>query len=224
MQILGAKGLLVNITGSSSLTMHEVHTAISCIQKAAGADANLIHGVVESEAMGEDISITVVATGFSQPLTSTTNTQEDSNEAFRNTTAHHVVNVNRSPQIQSSRTEDRQSDQTVVPQQIAAQPGSVDQNDIEVPAYWRRQGNSRHTEHVVQQNHVPARANTQQIPTPTPQATMASTPLPASPKLQSNQQTDSLTSQPEAFPRPRAKSASAGGGSKDPAFLRRIMD
>jgi cell division protein FtsZ len=62
--IFGAQGLLVNVTGSSSMSMHEVSEAVSAIEKAAGDEVNLIHGVVIDESMEDEIAITVVATGF----------------------------------------------------------------------------------------------------------------------------------------------------------------
>lgn len=64
MSIYGSQGLLVNITGGNSMTMHEVSEAVSYIEKAAGDDVNLIHGVVIDERMEDEIAITVVATGF----------------------------------------------------------------------------------------------------------------------------------------------------------------
>jgi cell division protein FtsZ len=62
--INGARGILMNITGSSSLALHEVHEASTIIQQAAHEDANIIFGAVESAAMGEKVKITVIATGF----------------------------------------------------------------------------------------------------------------------------------------------------------------
>jgi len=62
--IQGAKGILINITGSSTLMLHEVHEASTIIQQAAHEDANIIFGAVLNEAMGESVKITVIATGF----------------------------------------------------------------------------------------------------------------------------------------------------------------
>ncbi len=64
--IQGAQGILINVTGSSSLTLHEVHEASSIIQKAAHENANIIFGAVQDEAMKEQIKITVIATGFKE--------------------------------------------------------------------------------------------------------------------------------------------------------------
>jgi len=60
----GARGILINITGSSSLKLSEVNEASSLIQTAAHEDANIIFGAVLDEKMGEEVKITVIATGF----------------------------------------------------------------------------------------------------------------------------------------------------------------
>ena len=62
--IEGAQGILINVTGSSSLALHEVHEASSIIQKAAHENANIIFGAVLDEAMKESVKITVIAAGF----------------------------------------------------------------------------------------------------------------------------------------------------------------
>lgn len=60
----GARGILINITGSSSLKLSEVNEASSLIQTAAHEDANIIFGAVLDESMGDQVKITVIATGF----------------------------------------------------------------------------------------------------------------------------------------------------------------
>jgi cell division protein FtsZ len=62
----GARGILINITGSSSLKLSEVNEASSIIQNAAHEDANIIFGAVQDETMGDEVKITVIATGFKQ--------------------------------------------------------------------------------------------------------------------------------------------------------------
>src|ERR1700723_1753011 len=62
----GARGILINISGSSSLKLSEVNEASTLIQNAAHEDANIIFGAVLDENMGDDIKITVIATGFRQ--------------------------------------------------------------------------------------------------------------------------------------------------------------
>jgi cell division protein FtsZ len=60
----GARGILINITGSSSLKLAEVNEASMIIQSAAHEDANIIFGAVLDEKMKDDVKITVIATGF----------------------------------------------------------------------------------------------------------------------------------------------------------------
>jgi cell division protein FtsZ len=62
----GATGLLVNITGGPSLTLHEVNEAVTMAQTAADADANIIFGSVVDDRLGDEVKITVIATGFAQ--------------------------------------------------------------------------------------------------------------------------------------------------------------
>src|SRR5918912_390094 len=62
--IEGAKGVLINITGGSDLTLYEVNEASSIIREAADEDANIIFGAVIDEAMQDEMKITVIATGF----------------------------------------------------------------------------------------------------------------------------------------------------------------
>ena len=64
----GARGILINITGSSNLRLHEVHEASTIIQEAAHEDANIIFGAVLDEEMGDAMKITVIATGFRSPV------------------------------------------------------------------------------------------------------------------------------------------------------------
>ena len=60
----GARGILINITGSSTLKLAEVNEASTIIQSAAHEDANIIFGAVLDEAMKDGVKITVIATGF----------------------------------------------------------------------------------------------------------------------------------------------------------------
>jgi len=62
--IQGARGILLNITGGSDLSLYEVNEASSLIQAEAHEDANIIFGTVIDETMGDEIRITVIATGF----------------------------------------------------------------------------------------------------------------------------------------------------------------
>src|ERR1700733_10253095 len=62
----GARGILINITGSSTLKLNEVNEASTIIQNAAHEDANIIFGAVLDEKMKDEVKITVIATGFKE--------------------------------------------------------------------------------------------------------------------------------------------------------------
>jgi cell division protein FtsZ len=72
----GARGILINITGSSSLKLAEVQQACSIIQGAAHEDANIIFGAVMDEKMKDAVKITVIATGFREIPTARHRQQE----------------------------------------------------------------------------------------------------------------------------------------------------
>lgn len=62
--LAGARGVVVNITASDGLKMREVHEVMRTIQSFAAADAHIIFGAVYDEAMGDNLRVTVVATGL----------------------------------------------------------------------------------------------------------------------------------------------------------------
>jgi cell division protein FtsZ len=75
----GARGILINITGSASLKLAEVQQACTIIQSAAHEDANIIFGAVMDEKMKDSVKITVIATGF----------REVPRTQYRKVEAHH---------------------------------------------------------------------------------------------------------------------------------------
>lgn len=235
MQIYGATGLLVNITGGSSLTMHEVSEAISCVQKAAGEDANLIHGVVIDDTLDDELAITVVATGFQQQgedrVSRPVHTSARDLKIVRNTASAPVPEPDQNPESGEEQPVYRPAAQrefTPEQTQLLQPPGAVDKNDTELPAIWRKGA----------QTSAPARPRRQVESMQPPVAVRnteptiqrrAAEPVAAQQELPSQEQSpesaprQATTSQPETFLRPR-KSASAGSGSNQPAFLRKIMD
>ncbi|HET6676174.1 MAG TPA: cell division protein FtsZ [Nitrospiraceae bacterium] len=60
----GARGVLLNITGGPNMSLHEVEEAASIVQHAADPEANIIVGQVINSEMGDDLVVTVIATGF----------------------------------------------------------------------------------------------------------------------------------------------------------------
>lgn len=70
MSIVGAKGVLINISGGTNLSLHEISEAASIIYEQADEDANIILGSVIDESMSDEVVITIIATGFTvkQPV------------------------------------------------------------------------------------------------------------------------------------------------------------
>jgi len=64
--INGARGVLINITGSSDMGLDDVEAAASLVQEAAHPDANIIFGASFDDAMDDEIRVTVIATGFDE--------------------------------------------------------------------------------------------------------------------------------------------------------------
>ncbi len=122
--INGAQGILLNITGSSKLTLHEVHEASSIVQKAAADNANIIFGAVHDEAMKDAVKVTVIATGIKsdkmglKPLTG-------------------VSPALRSAQ-QTIRSAMMKREKLPIEAPVKKPPAEVPEDDLDVPAFLRR--------------------------------------------------------------------------------------
>jgi len=68
--ITGARGVLINITGSEDMDLEDVETAASLVQEAAHPEANIIFGATFDPTLDDEIRVTVIATGFEDPSTS----------------------------------------------------------------------------------------------------------------------------------------------------------
>jgi cell division protein FtsZ len=110
--INGATGVLLNITGGPNLTLFEVNEAADKVKEAADPDAEIIFGAVINEDLGDDIVITVIATGF---------------EKHEN-----VKPVNRNEKLTHTH-----SDEGVTPRIIDVNVGS---GDLDIPPFYRKQG------------------------------------------------------------------------------------
>lgn len=71
-QIKGAKSAIINITGGNDISVYDAQVAIDYIKEAAGNDIDTIFGVAMNDQLGENIIVTVIATGFELPNTATT--------------------------------------------------------------------------------------------------------------------------------------------------------
>ena len=97
-QISGAKNAIVNITGGPAITIADSAVAVDYIREAAGSDLNIIYGVAINEAIGENIIVTVIATGFDLPKTRRTQPvlSQPSDSSFTRRDTYDEVVVNES--------------------------------------------------------------------------------------------------------------------------------
>ena len=159
--IKGAKGLLINFTGSKDMKLNEVRKAASLIYEEAGDNANIVFGALVDEKLKDEIAVTVIATGLNSTLTSTIIPEEPEPIEYEPQTAYErrdsipVVEPRKmqteaktKPKEQIGMFEDRRVS--------AVSPGSIpvlgehiqiddsflqleetQQNDMNVPAYLR---------------------------------------------------------------------------------------
>ncbi|MBF0281283.1 MAG: cell division protein FtsZ [Zetaproteobacteria bacterium] len=136
----GAKGILVNITGGPSMTLAEYSEAAEIIENIADEDANVICGMVFDEEAGDEIRVTVVATG----LTDKTATYQHMSKATPVATKPAVQTTFLQPEPIPATTVEATPPifESIVPGNSGAQATSSKSNpDINVPTFIRRQAN-----------------------------------------------------------------------------------
>ncbi|HUY82166.1 MAG TPA: cell division protein FtsZ [Acidobacteriaceae bacterium] len=120
----GARGILINITGASSLKLTEVNEASTLIRNSAHEEANIIFGAVLDETMGDDVKITVIATGFKQEMPE--RRERMLNAALREPSMPPHVELPARPRFASEEEEEAEAEQITVTYQEPV---------IEEPAY-----------------------------------------------------------------------------------------
>jgi len=75
--INGATGVLINVTGSSEMSLDDVETAAGIVEEAANRDANIIFGATVDESFQDELRVTVIATGFDQTLSGSIPAREE---------------------------------------------------------------------------------------------------------------------------------------------------
>ena len=113
--IEGARGVIINITGGPDLGLQEANTAAELVQRSVDPEANIIFGVVTDESLGDEIQITVIATGFEK----TENISTIGVENLVNNTWNKKINS--IPTSQDNRQEN--------------------QADLDIPSFLRKKGN-----------------------------------------------------------------------------------
>jgi len=140
----GARGILINITGSSSLKLAEVNEASTIIQSAAHEDANIIFGAVMDETMKDEVKITVIATGFKTDNPQRRDRTKDA-AAISNTRAFVPATPTPPPSvIAASVSQDRAAAVAAAERNALSMmpemPPPLEDEDLDVPAFIRKRG------------------------------------------------------------------------------------
>jgi cell division protein FtsZ len=128
--INGARGILINVTGSSDLRLQEVHEASMIIQQAAHEDANIIFGAVLDEELKGRLKITVIATGFKPEAVGQRRKLVD-------LAAQHAAPAARPAHGWAVVGSEAHSGAHALP---APATIAIDHDDLDVPAFMRRRG------------------------------------------------------------------------------------
>ncbi len=144
--ISGAQGVLVNITGSADLTLLEVDAATNIIFEEAGKDANIIFGAVIDPSLGDEIRVTVIATGFNhgQFITENEKEVEQVSTPVQRPTQELLEQVNQPVYKQDESVEPSvEATEQETPQPSFkfddTNPAIYGKEDLDVPAFIRRQ-------------------------------------------------------------------------------------
>ena len=127
----GARGILFNVTGGDSLKLFEVNQAAAIIKETAHPDVNLIFGAVIDENMGENLRITVIATGFEGTSIST---------AVKKVEANRSLNAQQRPlpsMIDGDREEQDSANRKSTGENAYEFPTRINTDDLDVPAFLR---------------------------------------------------------------------------------------
>ena len=144
--IQGATGVLINVAASATVTLHEVNEAINHITARADDEANIIFGTSLDESLGDEIQITVIATGFSaerQGSASSPRTPYRATEsgawslrgdgvAVQETAAESFTYI---PTPEPTPVSSGSDEQALPP--VAPQPEEVESSDLDIPAFLR---------------------------------------------------------------------------------------
>ncbi len=141
--IEGARSILLNITASSTLGLNEVHTAASIIQMQAHKDASIILGSVIDETVGDNLYVTVIATGFScvvsyekEPLREVSPAPVSAPEYVHAQPVHAPV---QSPTVtQQTQQASQYSNVQQVSEQLISLQSAGSEEDLEIPTLLRK--------------------------------------------------------------------------------------
>lgn len=120
----GARGILFNVTGGPELTLFEVNQAAAIIKETAHPDVNLIFGAVIDENMGDEVRITVIATGFDRA-------------GVRQNPAFEAKPVSKSDEVRPHTSTSPHRQERVATASTEYQSSMINTEDLDIPAFLR---------------------------------------------------------------------------------------
>lgn len=126
----GATGVLLNITGGSELGLFEINEAAEIITNAAAPDANIIFGAVIDENLGDEVRVTVLATGFDKVRASSGRSGSTGFESARGTRGGRDLDAPRSTRRESAPASEGRS-------RGVRSSLEINDDDIDIPAFLR---------------------------------------------------------------------------------------
>lgn len=126
----GARGILFNITGGKNLSMLEVNEAANAIAEAADADAQIIFGATIKEDFGEEIKISVIATGFDESRRRL--------QSFVGRTQNPFIE-NSTPKIDTNKTNEKNEENDNLKNKFKIEHDEIQiEDDLDIPAFLRK--------------------------------------------------------------------------------------
>lgn len=126
--IRGAKGVLLNITGGSNLGLFEINEASTLVQESCDAEANIIFGASIREDLGDEIMITVIATGFDDGQDMVLNLEDKSKTQAR-PSLNTAIKQNLAQEIK---------EEIAITKEEPKRVSVIEDDDMEIPTFLRR--------------------------------------------------------------------------------------
>ena len=134
--IEGARGVLLNITGGSDMGLYDIDQAAMLVYEEAGDTANIIFGAVVDENLGEEVRVTVIATGFN---TAAESLDMENSSATIVDFEHNALSFDVTSEVRKAAGMEQESADPLIIDDSFGSFGPVSDNDLDTPTFLRRQ-------------------------------------------------------------------------------------
>ncbi|MBU1130646.1 cell division protein FtsZ [Patescibacteria group bacterium] len=142
LSIKGAKGVLFTVSGGQDLSMHEVNEAAEVITSSIDSNAKVIFGAVIDEALGDEVKITVIATGFntqrSEREPESSSTREQSMEEKSGYASSPFVKIEDKQKAMTKSLFSKRSAKAAEDNRVELPPKTKEEEELEIPAFIRK--------------------------------------------------------------------------------------